>query len=159
MIYYDYPKDKIELFEASDKNYFFKGNEFSYLCSYEEIKSIDIRDAFSGLVLVIYKRYAVVQSGDALYKNEKFLDGNIASGRYKENGYVIISNKAREYFIHSWNGTLQSYELRDDSKYNRALNPIIFDTVDVALETAIELSKDSSEMFIISQWFDEFDRH
>ena len=159
MIYYDYPKDKIELFEASDKNYFFKGNEFSYLCSYEEIKSIDIRDAFSGLVLVIYKRYAVVQSGDALYKNEKFLDGNIASGRYKENGYVIISNKAREYFIHSWNGTLQSYELRDDSKYNRALNPIIFDTVDVALETAIELSKDSSEMFIIAQWFDEFDRH
>lgn len=159
MIYNDYPKDKIDLFEISNKNYFFKGSAFSYLCSYEEIKNIDVRDAFSGFVLVVYKRYAVVQSGDILYKNDKFCDGNVASGRYMENGYVIISNKAREYFIHSWDSTMQSYELRDDSKYNCALNPIIFDAAEATLETAIELSKDSDEMFIVAQWFDEFDRH
>lgn len=52
MIYYDYPKDKIEIFEASDKNYFFKGNKFSYLCSHEEIKKVDMKVAFSGFVFV-----------------------------------------------------------------------------------------------------------
>ena len=61
MIYYDYPEDKKEIFEISDKNYFFKGTEFSYLCSYDEIKKVDMKDAFSGIVLVVYKRYAVVK--------------------------------------------------------------------------------------------------
>ena len=159
MVYYNYPTEKIDIFQSSDKNYFFKGKDYSYLCYFDEIKNVNMRAEFSGYVLVIYKRYAVVKNGNIIYKNENFCDGYIAKGRYKENGYVIISNKAREYFIHSWNGTLQSYELRDDSKYNRSINPIIFDTVDVALETAIELSKDSSEMFIVAQWFDEFDRH
>lgn len=159
MKYYDYPKDKIDIFTASDKNYFFKGNEFSYLCSQEEIKKIDMRVAFSGFVLVVYKRYAVVQNGDMVYKNDKFCDGYIARGRYKESGYAIISNKSKDYFIHSWGSTLQSYELRDDSKYNYALNPIIHDTAETALQTAIELSKESDEKFIVAQWFDDFDRH
>ncbi len=159
MIYYDYPKDKIEIFETSNKNYFFKGKEFSYLCSYEEIKKVDMKNVFSGFVLVVYKRYAVIQNGDTIYMNDKFYDGYIARGRYKENGYIIISNEPKEYFIHSWDSTLQSYELRDDSKYNQALNPIIYDTSEAALQTAIKLSKESNEMFIVAQWFDDFDRH
>lgn len=159
MIYYDYPEDKKEIFEISDKNYFFKGTEFSYLCSYDEIKKVDMKDAFSGIVLVVYKRYAVVKNGDITYKNEEFCDGYIATGRYKEKGYVIISNQAKDYFIHSWNRVLSRYELCDDSKYNCALNPIIYDAADVALKKAIELSEGSDEMFIVAQWFDDFDRH
>jgi len=159
MVYYNYPTEKIDIFQSSDKNYFFKGKDYSYLCYFDEIKNVNMRAEFSGYVLVIYKRYAVVKNGNIIYKNENFCDGYIAKGRYKENGYVIISDMQKEYYIHSWDKTLQSHELRDDSKYNRSINPIIFDTVDVALETAIELSKDSSEMFIVAQWFDEFDRH
>ncbi len=159
MIYYDYPKDKIEIFEISDKNYFFKGNRFSYLCTYEDIKKVDMKVAFSGFVLVVYKRYAVIKNGVTVYMNDKFYDGYIARGRYKENGYIIISNEPTDYFIHSWNKTLQSYELRDDSKYNHALKPIIYDTAEVALQTALKLSKESNEIFIVAQWFDDFDRH
>lgn len=159
MIYYNYPKDKIDIFEPSDKNYFFKGKDFSYMCSYDEIKKVDMRVAFSGYVLVIYKRYAVVKNGNIVYKNEKFCDNHIAKGRYKESGYVIISNIPKEYFVHSWGSTLQSYELRDDSKYNQALSPIIYGTAEAALQTAIKQSEESEEMFVIAQWFEEFDRH
>ena len=159
MKYYDYPKDKIGIFEVSDKNYFFKGKDFSYMCSFEEVQRVDMRSEFSGFVLVIYKRWAVVKNGLIVYKNEQFCDGIIAKGRYKENGYVIISDLSREYHIQSWGSSLRSHELRDDSKYNQALNPIIFDTAESALKKALELSMESDEMFVVAQWFDEFDRH
>ena len=159
LIYYDYPEDKKDIFESIDKNYFFKGDKFSYLCSYDEIKKIDLRAAFSGYVLVVYKRYAIVKNGCVQYKNENFSDGHIAKGRYKENGYVIISNMPRDYFIHSWNQTLRRYELCDDTEYNRALNPVIYETPEKALSVAMELSQKSDEIFIVAQWFDELDRH
>lgn len=159
LIYYNYPEDKKDIFESIDKNYFFKGNNFSYLCTFEETKEINMMSAFSGFVLVLYKRYAVVKNGDVQYKNKNFSDGHVAKGRYKENGYVLISNKPRDYFIHSWNGTLTRYELCDDSDYNRALNPIIYETAEKALFSAIELSKKSDELYIVAQWFDELDRH
>ncbi len=159
MEYYNYPKDKIEIFEASDKNYFFKGKDFSYLCSFDEIKKVDMRNEFSGYVLVVYKRYAVVKNGLIVYKNEQFCDGHIAKGRYKESGYVIISDMPKEYQIQSWGGSLRSHELRDDSKYNQALNPIIFENAELALQKAIELSGETEEVFVVAQWFDEFDRH
>ncbi len=159
MQYYDYPSDKIGIFENSNKNYFFSGKDFSYLCSYEEIRRVDMRTAFSGFVLVVYKRYAIVQNGSVIYKNENFCDGYTAKGRYKNNGYIIISSNPKEYYIHSWKSNLQSYELRDDSEYNRALNPIIFSSAEEALKTAIRISKFKKEKFIVAQWFDEFDRH
>ncbi len=159
MIYYNYPNDKIEIFDVSEKNYFFKGIDFSYLCSYDETKKIDVRTAFSGNVLVLYKRYAVVKNGNIVYKNEKFLDNHIAKGRYKENGYVIISNVKKDYFVHSWGKNYQSYELRDDSKYNQALKPLIYETAEAAVQKAIDLSCHLDETFVIAQWFDEFDRH
>lgn len=159
MIYYDYPEDRKDIFESIDKNYFFKGDKFSYLCTIDEAKKIDMRVAFSGFVLVLYKRYAVVKNGDVQYKNKDFSDGHVAKGRYKGNGYVVISNTPRDYFIHSWNKTLRRYELCDDTRYNRALNPIIYETAEKALFTAIELSKKSDELYIVAQWFDEMDRH
>lgn len=82
MIYYDYPEDKKDIFECIEKNYFFKGDKFSYLCAYDEIEKIDMRIAFSGFVLAVYKRYAIVKNGSVLYKNERFSDSHIAKGRY-----------------------------------------------------------------------------
>ena len=159
MIYYDYPEEKIDIFEESDKNYFIKGTDFTYLCTYDEVKAVNMRNAFTGFVLVVYKRYAVVKQGEICFLNENFSDGNMAKGRYKENGYVIISREPKEYLIHSWKKNLTSYELRDDSAYNRALNPVIFETAEEALEKALLLSKQKKEIFMVAQWFDDFDRH
>lgn len=61
--------------------------------------------------------------------------------------------------IHSWKKNLTSYELRDDSAYNGALNPVIFETAEEALEKALLLSKQKKEAFMVAQWFDDFDRH
>lgn len=159
MMYYDYPEEKIDIFEESDKNYFVKGTAFTYLCTYDEVKAVDMRNAFSDYVLVVYKRYAVVKWGKVSFLNENFSDGNMAKGRYKENGYVIISGEPKEYLIHSWKKNLTSYELRDDSAYNRALNPVIFETAEEALAKAVSLSKEEDGVFLVVQWFDEFDRH
>ena len=158
MIYYDYPEEKIEIFEKSDRNYFFKGDKFSDLCSYDEMKAVNVCRDFTGFVLVVYKRYAVVKRGEVCFRNENFSDGNIAKGRYKENGYVIISSEPKEYLIHSWKKNLTSYELRDDSAYNGALNPVIFETAEEALAKSIALSKQKKEIFMVAQWFDDFDR-
>ena len=158
MMYYDYPEEKIDIFEESDKNYFVKGTDFTYLCTYDEVKSVDMRNAFTGFVLVVYKRYAIVKWGKVSFLNENFSDGNIAKGRYKENGYVIISNKPQNYVIQSWENKLTSYELRDDSTGSSALNPIIFPTAEEALAKSIALSKQKKEIFMVAQWFDDFDR-
>ncbi len=159
MIYYDYPEEKVDIFEKSDKNYFFGGLNFTYLCDYDEVKTVEMWDIFTGFVLVVYKRYAVVKRGEVCFRNENFLDGNLAKGRYKENGYVVISSEPKEYQIHSWKKKLTSYELRDDSTYNSALNPIIFSTAEEALTKAISLSKQKKATFMVAQWFDECDRH
>ena len=159
MIYYDYPEEKTDIFEESDRNYFFKGTDFTYLCTYDEVKAVNMWNAFTGFVLVVYKRYAIVKWGKVSFLNKNFSDGNIAKGRHKENGYVIIFSEPKEYLIHSWKKNLTSYELRDDSAYNRALNPVIFETAEEALEKALLLSKQKKEAFMVAQWFDYFDRH
>ena len=151
-------KRKIDIFEESDRNYFFKGTDFTYLCNYDEVKAVNMWNAFTGFVLVVYKRYAVVKGGEVCFRNEKFSDGHIAKGRHKENGYVIISNKPKDYVIQSWENKLTSYELRDDSTGSSALNPIIFPTAEEALAKAIALSKQKMEIFMVAQWYDDFDR-
>ena len=159
MKYYDYPEEKTELFEESDRNYFFKGTDFTYLCNYDEVKTVKMWNAFTGFVLVVYKRYAIVKGGEVCFRNEKFSDGHIAKGRHKENGYVIISDEPKVYRIQSWENKLTSYELRDDSTSSSALNPIIFPTAEEALEKALSLSKKKrNETFLVAQWFDDFDR-
>ena len=159
MKYYDYPEEKTDIFEESDRNYFFKGTDFTYLCTYDEVKAVNMRNAFTGFVLVVYKRYAIVKAGEVCFQNENFSDGNTAKGRHKENGYVIISGEPKDYVIQSWENKLTSYELRDDSAYNSALNPVIFVTAEEALEKAISLSKkERNERFLVAQWFDDYDR-
>lgn len=160
MNYYNYPSTSTDIFETSDKNYFIKANKFTYLCSYEEANTIDKRMDFpDAFVLVIYKRYAVVSDGLVKYKNHNFIDGHIAKGRYNEKGYVIISNQLHNYFIQSWNKHLESYEIRDDKVYNKALNPLIFPDGEKAILEAVKMSKENNEKYVIAQWFDEFDRH
>lgn len=159
MEYYNYPEEKIDIFATSDKDYFIKVEKFTYLCSMEEIYQINMKTALSGYVLVIYQRYAVVNNGKVIYRNENFYDDFISKGRYKGSGYVIISNIAKDYYIHSWKKALRSYELRDASGYNQALNPQIYNTAEAALQKALECSGNSSETLVIARWFDEFDRH
>lgn len=159
MKYYNYPQDKTEIFSESDRNYFFKGDLFSYLCTFEQAKCVDQRSAFSGNVLVLYKRYAVIKNGRILRKNEAFYDGHIPNGRYGENGFVIISDKEQEYLIQSWGKNLKSFELRDDSGYNTALRPVIFQNGESAIKKALDISEKSEQTLVVAQWFSDFDRH
>lgn len=160
MEFYDFPETKINIFEPSDRNYFFRSFKYTYLCTYEEIRSVDMWKAFpERWVLVVYKRYAVVKNATIIYQNENFEDGQKAKGRYKEDGYAIICDEPKEYFIHSWNKYLVTHEISDDASFNSALNPTIYPNATVAVERAIELSKTNQNKYIIAQWFDELDRH
>lgn len=160
MEYLDYPKEKVDIFSPCDKNYFLKSDRFSYLCSYEEAENIDKYSSFKGsIVLITYKRLAVIKGGKVIYQNKGFNDGNMARGRYKEKGYVIISDTLKSYYIQSWDKYLESYELRDDGEYNKALNPIIYSSCDDAVGEAIALSQRSDNTYIVAQWFNETDRH
>lgn len=160
MKYYDYPDRKVDIFEPDDNNYFFKSAGFSYLCAHEDVKKIDMRTDFPGAyVLVVYKRYALIEDGHIFFQNNMFEDGHQARGRYKESGFVIISSVPQKYFIQSWNDYLISYEIRNDKIYNSALNPIIYENASVATGVAVEMSKSNRHTYMVAQWFDEFDRH
>ncbi len=160
MEYLNYPQEKKDIFEPCNKNYFLKADKFSCLCTYEEAENIDKLNSFKGsFVLVTYKRFAVIKGGEVVYENKGFNDGNIAKGRYKENGFVIISDTPKSYYIQSWDKYLESYEIRDDSGYNKALNPKIYSTLDSAVDEALHLSEDSENTYIVAQWFNDFDRH
>ena len=160
MEYLNYMQEKTDIFTPSEKNYFLKADKFSYLCSYSESMDIDKRNSFrASVVLVTYKRFAVIKGGEVIFKNQNFYDGNIAKGRYKENGFVIIGNTPKSYFIQSWNKNLESYEIRDDSGYNRALNPVIYSSPDDAMREAVAISQGNDSTYIVAQWFDDVDRH
>ena len=160
MKYFDYPDRKTDIFQPSENNYFFEASDFTYLCSYEEVEKINMRSDFrNAYVLVLYKRYALIKDGQFFYQNKMFEDGHAARGRYKENGFVIISNVPQKYYIQSWNDYLVSYEIRDDQKYNAALNPVIYQDASEAVEVAIKLSKTNQQTYMVAQWFDECDRH
>lgn len=91
--------------------------------------------------MVIYKRYALIEAGRIIWKNAAFHDGHQASGRHKENGFVIMSDIPQRYFIQSWNDYLLSYQVRDDKQYNKVLNPVIYKTAEEAVQAAVDLSK------------------
>ena len=160
MKYYDYPDTKIDLFQPSDKNYFFEASGFSYLCSFEDVQKVNMQNAFNdAYVLVVYKRYALIKNGRMFFQNKMFKDGHAASGRYKENGYVIILNFPQRYFIQSWNDYLVRYDVRDDQRYNAALNPTIYKCATEAVEVAINMSKANQQTYMVAQWFNDCDRH
>ena len=160
MEYLDYPKEKVDIFSPCDKNYFLKSDRFSYLCSYEEAENIDKYNSFKGsFVLITYKRFVIVKGGKVIYQNKDFDDGNVAKGRYKGNGYVIISDTPKSYYIQSWDKYLESYEIRDDSEYNKALNPIIYSSCDDAVGEAVAMSQGTDGAYIVAQWFNDIDRH
>lgn len=160
--YYDYPErsDRNGIFDISDDNYFLKSDLFTYLCSYDEAQIADKQNVFLGsYVLITYKRYAVIEAGEVYYKNENFSDGHLPEGRYKNNGFVIICDKPKDYYIHSWQKYFASYEVRDDSSYNQALNVRIFKTAEEAVKHAIKLSEKHGGRYLVACWFDDFDRH
>lgn len=162
MEYYDYPvrSDRKDIFSVSDDNYFLKGEKFSFLCNYTEAQEVDKRNMFLGsFVLVIYKRLAVIKKGEICYINKDFSDGDLSRGRYKDNGFVIICDTPKEYYIHSWKKNFLSYEVRDDSEYNKALKVTIFETPDEAVNKAKELSAADGNSYLVACWFDDFDRH
>ncbi len=169
MEYYDYPESRNGIFTPCDRNYFFKINKFTYLCSFEEMLDLNKASQFpSRSVLVVYKRYAVIHNGAVVYKNTEFCDGHPACGRYGENGFVIITEKPRTYWTHSRENSLISYhgedylisyEIRDDSKLYEASIPRIYKSAESAVSAAIDISKLSDEKCIVAQWFDEYDRY
>lgn len=160
MEYYEFPDKKVGIFQPNERNYFIEAGKFSYLCTYEEMMRIDrYRDFQGAFVMVIYKRYALIEAGRITWKNDTFNDGHQASGRHKENGFVIMSDIPQRYFIQSWNDYLLSYQVRDDKQYNKALNPIIYKTAEDAVRAAAGLSKENSCKYMVVQWFDECDRH
>lgn len=160
MEYLDYPKEKVDIFTPCDKNYFLKSDRFSYLCSYEEAENIDKYSSFKGsFVLITYKRFAIIKGGKVIYQNKDFDDGKLAKGRYKEKGYVIISDTLKSYYIQSWDKYLESYEVRDDSVYNKALNPVIYGSCEDAVSKAVALSQKTDDTYVVAQWFNDIDRH
>lgn len=162
MEYYDYPErsDRKDIFAISDDNYFLKSDKFTYLCSYDEAQLADRQNVFLGAyVLVTYKRYAVIKKGEAYYTNKNFSDGNLPKGRYKDNGFVIICDKPSEYYIHSWQKYLTSYEVRSDKEYNKALKVTVYPTAEMAVKKAIMLSEVTGNSYVVACWFDDFDRH
>lgn len=164
MEYYDYPESRIELFKPCDRNYFFRSEKCTYLCSFEEMLDVDKRGQFDDtFVLVVYKRYAAIHNGTIVYKNTECSDGHPACGRYGENGFVIIMEQPRRYDIQSWKNDrisyLMSYEIRDDSGFDKALNPRIYKNAESAVSDAVKISELSGESCIVAQWFDEYDRH
>ena len=166
MEYYDYPESKIDIFTPCDRNYIFKTcdnrtDKFSYLCSFDEMFDVNKAKQFTeGFVLVVYKRYAVIQNGIVVYENTGFNDGHppCVIGEYA-NTFVIIMENPRKYYNHSQKTDIISCEIKDDSDYDKVLGPKIYKTAECAVSDAVKFSGESGEKCAVVQWFDEYDRY
>ncbi len=145
---YNYPSSKIDLFEISDKNYFFASQSFSYLCSYDEYDKVDPNSSFKdAYVLSVLKRYCVVRDGKIIFFNDNFNDGHSPFYCQKE-GFQIITNKTVEGGDSAWD-----YYVREENSvaiYNRA---------ESAVNKAIELStQNPGQLYLVAQTFEEIER-
>lgn len=149
LTYYNYPSSKIDLFEMSDKNYFFASQSFSYLCSYDEYDKVDPNSSFKdAYVLSVLKRYCVVRDGKIIFFNDNFSDGHTPFYCQKE-GFQIITNK-----VEMDNGnSAWDYYVRDE--YSVA----IFSRAESAVNKAIELSlQNKGQLYLVAQTFEEIER-
>lgn len=149
LTYYNYPSSKIDLFEISDKNYFFASQSFSYLCSYDEYDKVDPNSSFKdAYVLSVLKRYCVVRDGKIIFFNDNFSDGHTPFYCQKE-GFQIICNKAQmEGGDSAWD-----YYVRDENSV------AIFGRAESAVNKAIELSlQNRGQLYLVAQTFEEIER-
>jgi hypothetical protein len=170
MKFYNYPENKhVSPFEAVDAdNYFAVAGKITCLGTFEEIGNIktsfDTRNNLltGAYVLNIFKRYALIENGKLTYLNKKFNDGHeIGASRYKCINYVIYTNILHKYKIDSW-GTnfLETYSVNNtDGTYNCSLQFRLFDTPDLAIQYAIEISNNKNMKCIVAQWYADIDRH
>lgn len=170
MEFYNYPKNKhISSFDAVDaNNYFAVASKITYLGTFEEIGNIatpfDTRNNIltGSYVLNIYKRYALIKNGKLTYQNDKFNDGHeIGESRYKSMNYIIYTNILHKYKIDSW-GTnlLEEYCVNNtDGTYNCSLQFRLFNTPDLAIQYAMDISNNKNLKCIVAQWFADIDRH
>ena len=149
LTYYNYPSSKIDLFEISDKNYFFASQSFSYLCSYDEYDRVDPNSSFKdAYVLSVLKRYCVVRNGKIIFFNDNFNDGHSPFYCQKE-GFQIITNKpVMENGDSAWD-----YYVRDENSV------VIYNRAETAVNKAIELSiNNPSQLYLVAQTFEEIER-
>ncbi|MBQ8019928.1 MAG: hypothetical protein IJ263_05960 [Paludibacteraceae bacterium] len=149
LTYYNYPSSKIDLFEMSDKNYFFASQSFSYLCSYDEYDRVDPNSSFKdAYVLSVLKRYCVVRNGKIIFFNDNFNDGHSPFYCQKE-GFQIITNKpVMENGDSAWD-----YYVRDENSV------VIYNRAETAVNKAIELSiNNPSQQYLVAQTFEEIER-
>ena len=65
MCYFDFPQEKIDLFEPSQKNYYFEsGSKYSYLCSQAEISTVNFMRLSEIAELLGKNGYTVLSSGN-----------------------------------------------------------------------------------------------
>lgn len=149
LTYYNYPSSKTDLFEISDKNYFFASQSFSYLCSYDEYDKVDPNSSFKdAYVLSVLKRYCVVRDGKIIYFNDSFNDGHSPFYCQKEGFQIITNQPVMEGGDSAWD-----YYVREDNSvaiYNRA---------ESAVNRAIELSTHNpGRLYLVAQTFEEIER-
>lgn len=158
MCYFDFPQEKIDLFEPSQKNYYFEsGSKYSYLCSQEEISTVNFMDDFTGkdgggYVITEYLRCSIIENGKIIFENPNCV--KISSKKY-----IIVSDKAHEYTVKGWNEKLVSHDLRSDKTGDSALHPIYYESYGEAISIAKRLSLSNDCKYLVSMYLDYYDRH
>ncbi len=146
---YNYPSSKTDLFEMSDRNYFFASQSFSYLCSYDEYDRVDPNSSFKdAYVLSVLKRYCVVRDGKIIFFNDNFNDGHSPFYCQKE-GFQIISNKA----VMGSGDSAWDYYVREEGTV------ALYGRAESAVNKAIELSlQNQGHLYLVAQTFEEIER-
>lgn len=149
LTYYNYPSSKTDLFEMSDKNYFFASQSFSYLCSYDEYDKVDPNSSFKdAYVLSVLKRYCVVRDGRIIFFNDSFSDGHSPFYCQKEGFQIITNQPVMEGGDSAWD-----YYVREDNSV------AIFNRAESAVNRAIELSTHNpGRLYLVAQTFEEIER-
>lgn len=162
-----YPPDKtISPFDPVDAdNYFAVTSGYtSYLGSYEEIGNIaspfdprnsSLKGSYS---LGILKRHSLVKDGEPLYCNPFFDDGH-QLGTVRSMQFMIYTNRLHRYSVDTWDQPLELYSIQDDSgAHNCALWFKTFETAELAVQHAIQLSTHRDMVCVIAQCFSTVDR-
>ena len=111
MKYFDYPEEKTELFEPSEKNYYWRAEKYTYLCSEEEMNHIDPwNDLQSGFVLNSYIRCALIENGKVTFSNPE-----VVKSAGKSRKFVVLRSEPIAYRVQSWGELkLVSHEIRSE---------------------------------------------
>ena len=106
-------------------------------------------------VITVYQRHSLYESGKLVWKNEDFLNAVGKDSRYRKPSFVIILDRALEYWPRTWKRSLLSHTVQSSGD---PLQAKMFSSAEDAGKAAVKFSEQGFKAAVM-EWYEDYDMY